>query len=99
MGASPPGRRSIPSRLAGLDVVGTIEPKPGISPSPAHIAELIEIMKRDKVKIVIRTSYFEARTPELVAKSTGATNLVLPYSVGAVIFRLKCFVRPWSFHN
>jgi zinc/manganese transport system substrate-binding protein len=68
----------------GLDVVGTIEPKPGISPSPAHVAELIELMKREKVKIIIRTPYFESRTPELVAKNTGAASLVLPFSVGSV---------------
>jgi zinc/manganese transport system substrate-binding protein len=68
----------------GLDVVGTIEPKPGISPSPSHIAELIELMKKQNIKIIIRTPYFETRTPELLAKNTGAANLVLPNSVGAV---------------
>lgn len=68
----------------GLDVVGTIEPKPGISPSPAHIAELIDLMKKQNVKIIIRTPYFEARTPELIARNTGAVSLVLPNSAGAV---------------
>ncbi len=66
----------------GLDVVGYVEPKPGIPPSPAHINSLIPLMKTEKVKLIIIEPYFSKSIPKLLAKETGATVLVLPPSVG-----------------
>ncbi|MFP4499191.1 MAG: metal ABC transporter substrate-binding protein, partial [Vulcanimicrobiota bacterium] len=68
----------------GLDVVGEIEPKPGISPSPAHLAKLIKNMKARKVKLIITAPYFEKKTPQMVASQTGSQLLVLPNMPGGV---------------
>jgi ABC-type Zn uptake system ZnuABC Zn-binding protein ZnuA len=68
----------------GLDVIGYVEPKPGIPPSPAHTIDLIQEMKRQQVKILIVEPYFDLRTPQAVARETGAQLLVLPPSVGGV---------------
>ncbi|HXH07776.1 MAG TPA: metal ABC transporter substrate-binding protein [Vicinamibacterales bacterium] len=68
----------------GLDVVGYVEPRPGIPPSPAHILTLVQEMRRLGVKIIIVEPYFDLRTPNAVARDTGATVLVLPPSVGGV---------------
>ncbi len=67
----------------GLDVVGYIEPRPGIPPSPGHTLELIQAIKRLGVKIMFVEPYFDLRTPEAVSRDTGARVLVMAPSVGA----------------
>ncbi|WP_420886704.1 metal ABC transporter substrate-binding protein, partial [Candidatus Kuenenia stuttgartensis] len=65
-----------------LDVVGTLEPKPGIPPSPTHINELIPMMKREGVKLIIVEPFRERRMSEFVADKTGATIIALPIMPG-----------------
>ena len=67
----------------GLNVVGYVEPRPGIPPSPSHTIDLIAQMKRDNVKVLVVEPYFDLKTPNSVARETGATVVVLPPSVGA----------------
>jgi ABC-type Zn uptake system ZnuABC Zn-binding protein ZnuA len=66
----------------GLQVMGEIEPRPGIPPSPKHTLELIEMMKREGVKVVLVEPYFDLKTPNAIASSTGAKVVVLLPSVG-----------------
>lgn len=66
----------------GLNVVGYVEPKPGVPPSPAHTFELIQMMKAQKVKAIIMEPYFDHKTPQSIADRTGAKLLVLYPSVG-----------------
>ena len=68
----------------GLDVIGYVEPKPGIPPSPAHTLALIEQMKRQNIKIILVEPYFDLKTPNAIARDTGAQVLVMPPSVGGV---------------
>lgn len=66
----------------GLDVMGYVEPKPGIPPSPAHTLDLIAAMKQGGVKILLVEPYFDLKTPNSIARETGAKVLVMPPSVG-----------------
>lgn len=66
----------------GLEVVGYVEPRPGIPPSPSHTLELIATMKQLGVKILLVEPYFDLKTPQSVARNTGAKVLVMPPSVG-----------------
>jgi ABC-type Zn uptake system ZnuABC Zn-binding protein ZnuA len=66
----------------GLNVVGYIEPRPGIPPGPAHTVELIALMKREGVKVILVEPYFDLRTPNSIAAATGARVVVLMPSVG-----------------
>lgn len=68
----------------GLDVVGFVEPKPGITPSPAHTLELINLMKEQKIKVILMEPYFDRKTPDSIAAQTGARVVVMYPSVGAV---------------
>jgi zinc/manganese transport system substrate-binding protein len=68
----------------GLDVIGYIEPKPGIPPSPGHTLEVMQAMKGQNVKIVAVEPYFDLKTPNAIARETGAQVLVLAPSVGGV---------------
>ena len=66
----------------GLEVIGYVEPKPGIPPSPSHTLEVIQEMKRQNVKIIMVEPYFDTKTPNSIARETGAKVLVMPPSVG-----------------
>jgi len=66
----------------GLQVVGYIEPRPGIPPTPAHTIEIIELMRRDNVKVVVVEPYFDLKTPNSIGNATGAKVIVLLPSVG-----------------
>ena len=66
----------------GLDIVGYVEPKPGIPPSPSHTLELIQEMKRQQIKIILMEPYFDQKTPNAIGAQTGAQVLVMPPSVG-----------------
>jgi zinc/manganese transport system substrate-binding protein len=66
----------------GIDVVGFVEPKPGIEPTPSHTAELIEQMKSQNIKIIGKEPYFSDRTPKAISRATGALIVELPPSVG-----------------
>lgn len=66
----------------GLDVIGYVEPKPGIPPSPAHTLELMATMKREGVKLLLVEPYFDEKTPNSIGRETGVPVLVLPPSVG-----------------
>ncbi len=69
----------------GLQVVGYVEPKPGIPPSPAHILDLVEEMKRGGIKLIVAEPYFSPKTPQAIANQVpGATVVVLAPSVGGV---------------
>jgi zinc/manganese transport system substrate-binding protein len=67
-----------------LDVVGYVEPRPGIPPSPGHTLELIGLMKRQNVKVMLIEPYFDLKTPNSIAAATGAKVLVMLPSVAGV---------------
>jgi zinc/manganese transport system substrate-binding protein len=66
----------------GLVSAGEIEPRPGIPPTPSHTIELINMMKRDNVKIILVEPYFDLKTPNSIARETGGQVVVLAPSVG-----------------
>lgn len=68
----------------GLNVIGYVEPKPGVPPSPSHTIELIAEMKRQQVKVIIIEPYFDSKTPKQIAAKTGAQVLTMAPSVGGV---------------
>ena len=67
----------------GLDLVATLEEKPGISPSPAHIAQVIETMRSRGARVILIQPYQNRRTAETVARQTGAAVLDMPHQPGA----------------
>ena len=66
----------------GLDVMGYVEPKPGIPPTPQHTIEVIDEMKRQNAKLIIVEPYFDLKTPQAIANQVGGKVLVLAPSVG-----------------
>jgi len=66
----------------GLTVVEYVEPKPGIPPTPAHTLDLINLMKRDSIKLILVEPYFDLRAPNAISQQTGSQVVVLMPSVG-----------------
>jgi zinc/manganese transport system substrate-binding protein len=67
-----------------LDIVGTIEPKPGIPPSPSHTLDIINLIIAEKVKVILVEPYFDRKTPDSIAAKTGAAVVTTYPSVGGV---------------
>jgi zinc/manganese transport system substrate-binding protein len=65
-----------------LVIVGTIEPKPGIPPTPSHTLEIINLIAAQKVPVILMEPYFDAKTPNYIGQKTGAKVLVFYPSVG-----------------
>jgi zinc/manganese transport system substrate-binding protein len=67
-----------------LDVVETLEPKPGIAPSPAHLAKVISIMKATGARVILVQPYQNRKTAETVARQTAAEVLDVGQQPGAI---------------
>jgi zinc/manganese transport system substrate-binding protein len=68
----------------GLNVVEYVEPKPGIPPTPNHTLDVINLMKREGVKLILVEPYFDLRAPNKIAQDVGGQVVVLMPSVGGV---------------
>jgi ABC-type Zn uptake system ZnuABC Zn-binding protein ZnuA len=72
------------ARRFRLNFVGFIEPKPGVPPSPAHLASLIRIMRERDVRIVVRQPHEPEKNAVFLAQRTGVRVVMLAGSVGAL---------------
>lgn len=68
----------------GMEPFGTIEIRAGVPPTPGHIEELEDSMRRNKVEFVIRELHYPANLAQTVAQATGAKLVELPAMVGGV---------------
>ena len=66
----------------GLEAVEYVEPRPGIPPSAAHLAEVIRIVGERDVRFILHEAYYEQRASRMIASRTHAKLAVLPTSVG-----------------
>ena len=67
---------------AGIREVGSLEPKPGIPPTPGHLAELVERMKREPAKAVVYSPYNSPKAAEFLSERAGIPAVMLPFTVG-----------------
>ena len=65
-----------------LNVIGYVEPRPGIPPTPSHTIDLIGLMKRENCKLVLVEPYFDLKTPKSIGSATGAQVVVYLPSIG-----------------
>jgi zinc/manganese transport system substrate-binding protein len=72
------------AEYTGMKIVGFMEPKPGVPPSPSHLAGLILQMKRTGAKVIIMEPFYNRKDADFVASKTGAKVVILPPSVGGL---------------
>ena len=68
----------------GIEIVGNVEERPGIPPTPNHVAALVEQMKKDKVEVILTAIWSNNRQVEEIAASTGARVAELPNQCGGL---------------
>lgn len=69
-------------RWLGLRSVGTLEPKPGVEPSAAHLNGLLAQLQRQPAKMVLRAAYQDPRASQWLAERAPVSAVVLPFTVG-----------------
>ncbi|MEJ2054306.1 MAG: metal ABC transporter substrate-binding protein [Calditrichaceae bacterium] len=67
--------------LFGIDIIGYVEPKPGIPPSPKHIEELVQDMRKNAVKVVLAANYFDEGKVRNICQKVGAVPVIVPMYV------------------
>ena len=67
----------------GIRVVEYLEPKPGVPPTPTHVAALQELLASGQVKAILMESYFDDRVPAMLSRTTGVPLVKVPILVGA----------------
>jgi len=67
--------------LLGIEIIGYVEPKPGIPPSPKHVEQLIQKMKNNNVKTVIAANYFDEGKVKNICEKVGAKPIIVPLYV------------------
>ena len=72
------------SKRFGLITVGFLEPKPGITPSPSQLNQVINQIKENEIEVVASESYFSDRAPKFIESKTNVRTVKLAQSVGAI---------------
>jgi len=68
--------------LFSLEEAGTVEPKPGIPPSPRHVTELVDLMRVREIRVILAANYFDEQKIRTVAKRVDAVPVIVPLYVG-----------------
>jgi zinc/manganese transport system substrate-binding protein len=66
----------------GLNELATLEPKPGVEPTSAHLAEVLALLQRQPAKLIIRSAYNDSRGADWLAEHAKIPAVVLPFTVG-----------------
>ncbi|MBN2195310.1 MAG: zinc ABC transporter substrate-binding protein [Polyangiaceae bacterium] len=70
------------SQLFGFEIIDYLEPKPGIPPSPGHIAAVMEKMRKDHIRVLWAENYFDVGTVRKVAAKVGAVPVIVALAPG-----------------
>ena len=71
------------ARRFGLEMVETLEPKPGIAPTTAHLQRVIARIRAEKIPVLLATPYFDPRHARFVAEQSGVRIVPMAHQVGS----------------
>ncbi|TAJ09784.1 MAG: zinc ABC transporter substrate-binding protein [Planctomycetota bacterium] len=71
------------ARETGIEIVGHVELKPGVPPTPAHIVELVDALRAKQARLVLTAAWSNNRQVAQVAEQTGARVVELPVAVSS----------------
>jgi zinc/manganese transport system substrate-binding protein len=69
------------ARVFGIQLVGTIEERPGIPPGPQHVRQITELVQSRKIPLILVDNFYDPSLPDSIARQTGATVVILPNQV------------------
>ena len=67
----------------GISCVDFVEPKPGIPPTPAHVAQLIRRIRTERIPVVFSASFYDQGQVRQIAERTGAVAVIVPANAGS----------------
>jgi len=67
---------------SGMREAGALEPRPGIPPTPSHLADLVERMQRNPAKVIVYSPYNNPRAAEFLSERAKIPDVLLPFTVG-----------------
>ncbi len=70
------------ARLFGFEIVGSVEPKPGVKPGPRHLQDLQALIKAQNVRVLLVENYQDLANPRFLSEQTGARMAVVPTQPG-----------------
>jgi ABC-type Zn uptake system ZnuABC Zn-binding protein ZnuA len=80
------------ARFTGIEFIGTLEPKPGVAPTPTHLEKLVADMKSAGAVLVVREQQYDAKMPAWLAENTGAKVAVIG-TMGKALPGTETFIK------
>jgi ABC-type Zn uptake system ZnuABC Zn-binding protein ZnuA len=69
-------------KVFGFEIVGSVQPKPGIEPGPQHLQALAALIREQKVRVIVVDNFFSPANPRALAEQTGAKVALVPNQPG-----------------
>jgi zinc/manganese transport system substrate-binding protein len=69
------------SRIFGIELMGTIEERPGIPPGPQHVRRVVDLVTSQKIPLIMVDNFYDPSLPNSIGRQTGATVVILPNQV------------------
>jgi zinc/manganese transport system substrate-binding protein len=69
------------ARTFGMQLLGTIEERPGIPPGPQHLRQVTDKIKAEKVPLILVDNFYDPAVPNSIARQTGSVVILLPNQV------------------
>jgi ABC-type Zn uptake system ZnuABC Zn-binding protein ZnuA len=79
----------------GIEIASYVERRPGIPPSASHVADLVELMRRDDLRVLWVADYYDERIPRLIAERTGANFQHVPLYTGGTAEDYFSLIDTW----
>jgi zinc/manganese transport system substrate-binding protein len=69
------------ARIFGIQLTGTVEERPGIPPGPQHVKQVTDLIRSQKIPLILVDNFYDPALPKSIARQTGATVVILPNQV------------------
>jgi zinc/manganese transport system substrate-binding protein len=69
------------ARVFGIQLMGTVEERPGIPPGPQHVRQVVDLVQSQKIPLILVDNFYDPALPNNIARQTGATVVILPNQV------------------
>ena len=69
------------ARIFGIQLMGTVEERPGIPPGPQHVRQVTELVRSQKIPLIMVDNFYDPSLPNSIARQTGAAVVLLPNQV------------------
>jgi len=70
------------SRRFDLPCIAFVEPKPGIPPTPGHVAELIALIRKDRIPVILSANFYDQGQTKSIAARTNTAAVIVPANAG-----------------